>query len=797
MLAPLPIDPFIAEILETVRTRRSLVLSARPGAGKTTRVPPALSVDGPVIVLQPRRVAARSIARRIADEQGWTIGDQVGWHVRFERQFGPAVRVLLATEGILTARLQQDPLLTSFNTIVLDEFHERSVHADLGIALAKQAWLARPDLRLVIMSATLDTAAVSAYLDGCPVLNVPGARHPLEIRYAPELDVAAAVARVVEHHAGDVLCFLPGAAEIAGAARDLAARGVSRTVDVVPLHGALSAADQDAALTPASRRRVVLATNIAETSLTVPGVRIVIDSGLHKVARYDTDRAIDTLVTERIAQDSAEQRAGRAARLGPGVTLRLWDRALRLTFRREPEIARIDLSGPVLSILAWGGDPRTLDWLEAPSEDRLDHALELLEAIGAVQDGRLTTIGRDMQRIPLHPRLARMLISARGSREAALACALLSEARGSTPSSAAAPTTSSDLLSAIERGVPPHVSRTADALRKLVPNRDAPPVHTGSRSAGLQACQDEEFRRAVLSGYPDRVARRRSPGSARVLLMSGHGAELARESGVRDAEFLVALDVVGARKGDKSEALVRMASAIEKSWLSATASSVEVYFDEPSGSVRAEARANYGAIALATRAVDPPAEQAADLLADAWLARTTRVDGDQQIWRRLAFANIAVVDRTALARRAAAGARNVHDIDLLQVLDWQVRRDLDRLAPEYLDVPSGRRVPMEYREDGTVHLEVKLQEMFGLPETPRIGPRQEPVLISLLAPNGRPVQVTRDLRSFWTTTYADVRKELRGRYPKHRWPEDPWSATPARRSLGERRPAARTARRSK
>jgi ATP-dependent helicase HrpB len=780
----LPIDPFVPEIVETIRNRRALVLSAAPGAGKTTRVPPALADDGPVIVLQPRRVAARSIARRIADEQGWTVGDQVGWHVRFERQFGPAVRVLLATEGILTARLQQDPFLTGFTTIVLDEFHERSVHADLGIALAKQAWLARPDLRLVIMSATLDTATVSAYLDGCPVLNVPGAPHPLEIQYAPELDVASGVERVLAQCPGDVLCFLPGAAEIDRASRDLGARGIPPDLDVVALHGALSAAEQDAAITPSSRRRIVLATNIAETSLTVPGVRAVLDSGLHKVARYDGDRAIDTLVTERIAQDSAEQRAGRAARLGPGLALRLWDRAQRLVPRREPEIARIDLSGPALSILAWGGDPRTLDWLEAPDGERVDDALELLRVLGAAENGRLTAIGRDMQRIPLHPRLARILIAAHGSREAALACAILSEARASTAWSGAAPTTSSDLLSAVERGVPPHVDRTAAALRKLVANR------------GSTRMSDEEFRRALFSGYPDRVARRRYRGSPRVLLTSGHGAELGRESGVREAEFLVAIDVVGARRGDKSEALVRMASAIDRSWLSPTSAGVEVQFDEAAGSVRAEAREYYGAIVLVSRPVDPPAEHAAQLLADAWLLRTDRVGLDQQIWRRLAFANIPI-DRTTLARRAAATARNVRDIDLLQALDWQVRRDLDRLAPESIEVPSGRRVPIEYRDDGTAHVEVKLQELFGLAETPRVGPRQEPVLISLLAPNGRPVQTTRDLRSFWTTTYAEVRKELRGRYPKHPWPEDPWSATPARRSLGEGGPTARTVRRSR
>ena len=402
-----------------------MVVTAAPGAGKTTRVPPALAVDGPVIVLQPRRVAARSLATRIAAERGWTIGNEVGWHVRFERRFGPATRVLFATEGILTARLQQDPLLGGFRTIILDEFHERSVHADLGIALAKQAWLARSDLRLVIMSATLDAAAVSTYLDDCPIVDVAGTSYPLDVRYAPGLSIADAVGTCLRETSGQILCFLPGAAEIGRAHREVAP--ATEGVEIVELHGSLDAAAQDAAIAPTTRRRIILSTNIAETSLTVPGVAAVVDTGLHKVARYDPERAVDSLETERISQDSADQRSGRAARLGPGVAIRLWHERDRLRAHREPEIQRVDLSATVLDILAWGGDPRAFDWFEPPLPERVDRAFDLLERLGATRDGRLTSAGRHIQRLPLHPRLSAILLAAGGAREAAIACAVLSE----------------------------------------------------------------------------------------------------------------------------------------------------------------------------------------------------------------------------------------------------------------------------------------------------------------------------------------------------------------------------------
>ncbi|HET7220824.1 MAG TPA: helicase-related protein, partial [Vicinamibacterales bacterium] len=610
----LPIDSAIPAIVAAVREARAAVITAAPGAGKTTRVPPALTDDGPVIVLQPRRVAARSLARRIADEREWTIGQEVGWHVRFERQFTPRTRVLFATEGILTARLQQDPLLSGFATVVLDEFHERSVHADLGIALARQAWMARADLRLVIMSATLDPGKVQTFLGGCPIVDVPGALHPIDVRYAPQSALADAVATCLRATSGQVLCFLPGAGEIARAARDVEhglRRSAEPNIELVTLHGSLDAGAQDRAIAASPARRVILATNIAETSLTVPGVAAVVDSGLHKVARYDPERAIDSLETERISRDAAEQRAGRAGRLGPGLVLRLWSEADRLRPHREPEIQRIDLAGVVLEILGWGGDPKTFEWFEAPDTDRVAAGLELLERLGAVENGRLSALGRQMQRMPLNPRLAAILLAADGSRDAALACAILSERHFTAAHAVQRATTTSDLLSMIEhpRELPAHVVRAADVLQSLV------------GSASSHSISERELRRAVLAGYPDRVGRRRASGSARVLLASGHGAIVDSQSGVRDGDFLVALDVTAGRRGEGSEARIRIASIVDRDWLSATHTALEHWIDESSGSVRAAAREYYGAILLVERQATPDPAVSARLLADAFLGR--------------------------------------------------------------------------------------------------------------------------------------------------------------------------------
>ena len=797
MLDPLPIDPFIDEIAGCVRQSRAVVVTAQPGAGKTTRVPPVLADDGPVILLQPRRVAARAIAQRIADERGWTIGGEIGWQVRFDRRFGPLTKLLVATEGVLTARLQQDPLLSQFRTIVLDEFHERSVHADLAIALARQAWRARDDLRIVVMSATLDSAAVSAFLDGCPVVDVPGRSYPIDIGYAAGQSVADAVAELSTVTPGDILCFLPGVFEIRRAIDEISARDAGRSAEVIPLHGSLDAAAQDAALRRKSspRRRIVVATNVAETSVTVPGVTAVVDSGLHKVARYDAERAIDSLEVERITADSADQRAGRAARLGPGSVRRLWDARDRLRPHREPEIHRVDLSATVLDIMAWGGDPRRFEWFERPDETAIEAALTLLRRLDALEAGTLTVIGRQLQRMPLPPRLGRMLVAAGGATEMARACALLSERHATVSRGQQAQATTSDLLPAIDRwsSVPPHVQRVAREIEQIASNilgASSRPSSVASGFSRTSPLSEADFRRAVLAGYPDRVAERREPGSPRVRLASGAGAVISPESGVVEGDFLVALDVQtspapaaggrGFRSDTASSARIRLASRVEREWLEPNATDVVQRFDPSSGSVKAAIVSRYDALVLAEHPTPPDPAAAVTLMTEAWLARGPDA-ADQRLLRRLRFAGRAP-DLEQLARAAVPGARRLADVSLSRALAFDDARALDRDAPETIVVPSGRTVALEYDEDGGVSASVKLQELFGLADTPRVGVRREPVKFALLAPNGRPVQMTRDLRSFWDRTYPEVRKELRARYPKHPWPDDPWSATPTART---------------
>ena len=791
---PLPVDAFIDPIREALDRHRAAVLTAAPGAGKTTRVPPALVDQGRVLLLQPRRVAARAMARRIADERGWTLGREVGWHIRFESKATADTRLLVVTEGILTAYLQDDPLLSNVTTLIVDEFHERSIHADLGLALARQAWLARPDLRILVMSATLETAPVSRFLGDCPVIDVPGTLHPLSISYGPGQTMAEALDEVLPTSRGNALCFLPGAGEIARAARETESVAARHGVEVLQLYGSMDSDAQDAVLRSdegapgapkrAARRRVILATNIAETSLTVPDVSIVVDSGLHKVARYNGERGVDSLTLERITTDSADQRAGRAARLGPGTVRRLWDPRDRLRPHREPEVQRIDLAQPVLSILGWGGDPRTFEWFERPTDDRLAVALALLERLGLVKDGHATESAQVVRRLPLHPRLARILIDGQGSFEAAAACAWLSEP-GRTEGGHQ--TTSCDLLPILDAWprMPFHLKRVAENLE-----RSAAAV-LGSRKVGR--IDETAVRQAVLAGYPDRVAKRRSPD--RVTLATGHGAVMGRESGVRDGEWLVALDVaaVGApRRGGSlvppaparpTEATVRAACRIESEWLSPTRTEVIHRIDE-AGIVRAHATEFYDSLVLRERlvAIDPVV--AANMLAQAWLDRDRDAD-TERLERRAAFAGHAL-DLPALAESAAASAKGFKDLDITAHLPWAVKQAIDRDAPDSLTVPSGRSMRLEYAAEGTVSVAVKLQELFGLAETPRLGPKKTPVTFHLLAPNARPVQSTQDLRSFWATTYQEVRKELRGRYPRHPWPDDPWTATPTHRTT--RRP---------
>jgi ATP-dependent helicase HrpB len=705
---PLPVDRHLDDVLSLVRTEKTAVIVAPPGAGKTTRIPPALTTLGRTILLQPRRVAARTLARRIAVERNWTLGNEIGWQIRFERKFTERTRLLVATEGILTARLQADPLLSDFKVVVLDEFHERSIHADLALALVKQAADSRGDLAVVVMSATIDAGPVARFL-GAQVITIEAARFPVEIRYAP-LTMEQAILSVSRDAKGHILCFLPGAREIEDVRRKLPGG------DVLPLHGSLDIEAQERALAPSPRRKIILATNVAETSLTVEGVTDVIDSGLQKVLRFDAETAIDHLETEQISQDSADQRAGRAGRTAPGRALRLWDERLLLRPHREPEVRRVDLASPVLDILSWGGDPKTFEWFERPPEHRIDAALELLERLGAIEprvipgreDGegpparRMTPVGDLLRRIPLHPRLARVLIDA--GEAAARVCALLSE----------------DVRN-IGSG---NALALADSPRLDVAARELQRV---AKTLGIKGHAD--VRRALLAGFPDRVAMRREPGSLRLLLSSGTGAVLDRSSGMHEGEFLVALDLAGG-----SESLVKIAVVVEREWLQPTREDV-VHFLK-GDRVRATKRLWYDSLLLREINVEPDPVEA---------------------WRLTEEAKQKNVDPEEVRRLAVGG-------------------------PAQLALPSGRSVKLEYREDGSIVASAKLQELFGLADTPKIGREQIPVTFALLSPAGRPVQVTKDLRSFWNGAYQDVRKELRARYPRHPWPEDPWTAGPTHRT---------------
>lgn len=774
MREPLPIDAHLDVIRETVETAGCAVVVAPPGAGKTTRVPPALLDRGPLILLQPRRVAARALTRRIAAEQGWSVGAEIGWQVRHERRFGSATELLVATEGILTARLINDPLLSDFRTVVLDEFHERSLHADLALALLRLAREARPDLHVIVMSATLDAEPVARFLHDCPIVEIESRSHTLDIAYAPGVEPAEAVRRQFDRSAGNLLVFLPGAADIERTVRQL--RGSSPGINVLPLHGALPAEAQERALAPSDRRKVILATNIAETSLTVDGVTAVIDSGLHKTMRLDAGLGFDRLETERISRDSADQRAGRAGRTGPGTALRLWDERDELRMHREPEIHRVDLAAPLLDVLAWGANPTEFRWFDRPSSERMKGSLELLARLGALRGGRATPLGHAMRRLPLHPRLARVVLASNGSREVAAACAALSE--GWLPDHPSE-STDCDLLPIADRiGTAPR--GVQNAAREIVRRARQAAADLDTPTPG----ERDSICAAVFAGYPDRLARRRARGGSKLQLASGPGAELSRESGVRDAELLVAVDLRAAKRGSNRDALVRVASKVDAAWIEPTYAETVHEIDPKSGRVRAFERRLYERMELDRRQVDADPETSAARLCAAMLERGLggRVE---RVLARIAFAGLPY----ELEPRLLDACRTAHgwfEFDPVAGLSGNQRHELERLAPEFLAVPSGRRARLDYAGPGEVSASIKLQELFGLAETPRIGKPAVPVTLYLLAPNGRPVQTTRDLRSFWENTYADVRKELRGRYPKHPWPEDPWSAEPTARA--KRRP---------
>lgn len=807
---PLPIDPVIPELLDHLRRRRAVVLVAPPGAGKSTRVPPALLAPGlllaenpAVVVLQPRRVAARAVAARIAVERGWELGNQVGYHVRFDRRVGPRTRLRVLTEGVLTRQLLADPFLDGVGAVVLDEFHERSLHTDLALALLKEIRdAAREDLRIVVMSATLDARPIAAFLDDCPVMEVAAPVFPVAIEHHPgppgaalARRVEAAVRLALAEDPRDILVFLPGMSEIRACARALDLSGIDAVV--LPLHGGLPAEEQDRALRPSPRRKVILATNVAETSLTIAGVGTVIDTGLARFAEHDPASGLERLRLGRISRASARQRAGRAGRTAPGRCLRLWsprdERVMPLA--DTPEIHRVDLAATVLGLHAWGcPDPRRFGWFEPPPDEAVAAAERLLRMLQCLEPdtGRITTIGRDVLAIPAHPRIGRLLLAAaeigRLDDGAALAATLAeaepTEGRG-------------DVVARIDR-LTPRARRARDEFLRIGRRLRRPPPETPE--AG-----DDPLRRLVLRAYPDRVCRRRAGDPRAGVMVGGRGVRLDADPAGDASELFIALDPREERRGGPRELTVRTACAIHAGWLAelfpeAVRTERLALFDEARGKVVGMVRTFYHDLPLREEphaAVDD--DRAAEVLAEALAPRALEILHANEeaaallarieslrLWRP--DLDLPVVDDAAAVaclRRAAPGCRAVDDLLrrplaawVRGLLDAPRQRALEELAPEALRVPSGSRIRLRYEPGRPPVLAVRVQELFGCAETPRVAGGRIPVLLHLLGPNFRPVQITDDLASFWANTYPRVRKDLRARYPKHAWPDDPVTARP-------------------
>lgn len=826
----LPIDPLLPDVSSVLRAGTSLVLRAPTGAGKTTRVPPAV-LDaglGRIFLVEPRRLAARAAARRMTQERGGRLGDEIGYHVRFDRQATANTRLLVVTPGILLRYLHDDPALERAGVVIFDEFHERGIENDLALGMVRllQQTL-RPELRIVVMSATLQTGAVAAYLGDCPILTSEGRLFPVDVSYvAPPMrepiaeSVAAAIVPVAEECGGDVLAFLPGVGEIRQTASLL--DGWSRAHDVllVPLYGDLPSEQQDLALAPQSRRRVVLATNVAETSVTVEGVTIVVDSGLARQLEYDPAVGMDRLRLVPISRASADQRAGRAGRTRPGKCVRLWSEVGHRGrgAETEPEIRRVDLAGPMLQLYALGErDLASFPWLEAPRPDAIEQARKLLALLGAIADDRLSDVGERMARLPVHPRLARFLLegaSLGAGEHVALAAALLAERdpflRDPDGRAAARGPTQSDLLDRIDAVLAfERTGRTTSSLGTL---------HTAgtrfllrARDQLLRALRDEAtadqssrtseqgLLRALIAAFPDRLARRREPGGRRGVMVGGRGVRLLPQSGVTESELFVCLDI----DAGESEALVRMASAVERSWLVGKhlRSEVVLYFDESSERVVARKRTSFEDLALEeTPAHLPTSGEVERVLVDAARAQIGRVlpPADSAAgsflvrlrWLRswMPELELPALDNTELAEILPWVAPGCKSFDDLRKADWlgvlasrltpRQRQAVDRDAPERIEVPSGSRIVLAYEPGKPPVLAVRIQEVFGLRDTPRVAGGRVKVLLHLLGPNYRPQQVTDDLASFWANTYPVIRKELRVRYPKHAWPEDPWTEPP-------------------
>lgn len=837
----LPIDDALPALAAALAAHSSVVLEAPPGAGKTTRVPLALLeqewiVGKRIVMLEPRRLAARAAATFMSRTLGEGVGGTVGYRIRGDTRVSARSRIEVVTEGVLARLLAADAALDDYALVIFDEFHERSLHADLGLALTLETQQQlRPELRVLVMSATLDGDAVAAMLGGnepaAPVVRSSGRMFPIETHYrAPrpgdrlEASISRTVREALSDNDGDVLVFLPGAAEQRRVASRLSANELPPDVRVHQLHGTMPLAAQDAALAPApaGTRKVVLSTSVAETSLTIEGVRVVVDSGLSRLPRYEPRLGLTRLETVRVSRASADQRRGRAGRTAPGACYRVWDQHEEFGFqpRTRPEILDADLSSLALELADAGvHDPAALRWLDVPRAGPFAGARDLLAQLGALgADGRITAHGKRMAALPLQPRLAHLLLEARERMQSALGAeiAALLEERDILRGDAGPPP--SDLRLRIEAlrrdGDGAFVTVDRDAAERVrhasreLSRRMSHQHHASSDSRGGISTGDVHDTGALLAlAFPDRVARRRSGTEPRFLLRNGAGASLARHDAIADSSWIAIAELDGTPPEYRILRAAPMSDEDVRRDFAHQFTDVEsVEWHEPSRSVRGTRRTMLGAIVVDETVVQQPDPE---LVRTAMLTQIAREGIDalplgnaaSAVRQRMAFLHahdaswpaVADADLMAAAERWLTpridGIRRWSDLSrvdwsdaLLSLLPWERRAALDRLAPPHLEVPSGSRIALDYSVAESPVLAVKLQEVFGWTSTPMLLDGRVPVTMHLLSPAQRPVQVTRDLAGFWRTSYFEVRKELRGRYPRHPWPDDPLTAPPTRRA---------------
>ena len=826
---PLPIDSMLPEVGRAVAEHGVVLLAAPPGSGKTTRVPPALANvldDGEIVVLEPRKLPARAAAARVAAELGGRIGGFVGYQVRGDRRVSSATRIRFVTEGVLVRQLVRDPFLPGVAAVVLDEFHERHVEGDLALAMLREVReTVRPDLRLCVMSATLDSGPLAAFLPGAVELEGDGQLFPVEVEHESkrvderlELRVRRATEQAVVATSGDILVFLPGVAEIERCAAAMANLAARHDLLIMPLHGRLPPQEQDAVLRPADRRKLVLATNVAESSLTIPGVTAVIDSGLCRELRHDRGRGVDVLELARISQASATQRSGRAGRTGPGRCYRLWTAGEErgMAARGVAELMRVDLAAPALLVRAFAGrEPQSFGWLESPPASGLAAADALLADLGALAGGdkAVTERGRDLLSMPMHPRLGCVVLEGRRRgvpRLAATAAMLLADVEelgrgaGVDLEHAAA-----SLLLAEERGFPPHLCREASLspglARRLCSNRE----RLLDRSAASDKASDEfELARCLLAGFPDRVAMRANRDASEAVMVGGRGLQLSPAADGHDLILALRLRETGRQQRSSATVTVAITETLLHD-LGLLEHRDDAQLEESQGRVVAVRSLCYRDLALrSSRGGQVPPERARELLLPVLGRDPFRWLGEQKELRRLltrcAFlrdrmpelefgeqddAELAAMAIDMLGEggslRSLAGLR-MADLLLAQLTQAQ-RSALARQAPDRVPLPSGRSAVIDYGAAAGPTIRARMQEFFGLGSVAALASGRVPVVLELLAPNQRPVQVTTDLASFWANVYPKVRRELQRRYPRHTWPEDPMAAAPEARPPRRRR----------